>query len=159
GPDAATVVYDDYQGRADRERAVGAIARHGEAALAMLAKYADHEGFREILREYGPDVIPPVARADASPEFLAELKAKQGRTALEHVAFALAYVSGESGQAMIELIRDDGLDRARALGSTETAYYEFLPLYDLLNLGNVLRKGYAPTGGEYAWAAIDAGFI
>ncbi|QDV33653.1 hypothetical protein [Tautonia plasticadhaerens] len=159
GPDAATVIYENYPSARDREEAVAAVAEHGPAALAMLAKYADHDGFREILHRYGPDVIPPVASADASPEFLAELRAKQDRSTLENVALAMTAMSGASGQATIELIREDGLDRARSLGSAETAYYEFLPLYDLLHLGSVVTKGYTPTRGEYAWAVIDAGFV
>jgi hypothetical protein len=153
------VVYDYSSNKTDQARAVSAIAEHGAAALAMLTKYDDHEGFREILRRDGPGVIPPIASADASPEFLAELKAKEGRSTLENVAYAMTKFSGESGQQAIELIRRDGLDRAESLGSTETAYYEFLPLYDLLHLGDVVRQGYSPTRGEYAWAVVDAGFI
>ncbi|WP_169976603.1 hypothetical protein [Tautonia rosea] len=159
GPDAASVVYDYSSNTNDQARAVAAIAEHGAAALAMLTKYDDHEGFREILRRDGPGVIPPVASSDASPEFLADLKAKQERSTLENVAYAMTIFSGESGQQTIEMIRRDGLSRAESLGSTETSYYEFLPLYDLLHLGDVLRKGYSPTRGEYAWAVFDAGFI
>jgi hypothetical protein len=153
GPDAASVVYDYSSNKTDQARAVSAIAEHGAAALAMLTKYDDHEGFREILRRDGPGVIPPIASADASPEFLAELKAKEGRSTLENVAYAMTKFSGESGQQAIELIRRDGLERAESLGSTETAYY------DLLHLGDVVRQGYSPTRGEYAWAVVDAGFI
>ncbi|WP_152050192.1 hypothetical protein [Tautonia marina] len=159
GPDAASVVYDYSSNHVDQERAVAAISEHGAAALAMLTKYDDHEGFREILRRDGPAVIPPIASADASPEFLAELKAKQERSTLENVAYAMTKFSGESGQQAIEMIRRDGIGRIESLGSTETAYYEFLPLYDLLHLGDVMRKGYSPTRGEYAWAVVDAGFI
>jgi hypothetical protein len=159
GPDAATVCFDNFRSARDREIALASIAEHGPAALAMLAKYADHDGFREILRRYGPSVIPPVASSDASPEFLAELKAKEDRSTIEQVALAMTAMSGASGQATIELIREDGLDRAEDLSSADTAYYEFLPLYDLLHLGNIVRKGYTPTRGEYAWAAIDASFI
>ena len=39
------------------------------------------------------------------------------------------------------------------------AFYQFLPLYDLLHLGNVLRRGHAPTSGEMAWALVDGCFV
>src|SRR5262249_61817812 len=38
-------------------------------------------------------------------------------------------------------------------------FYQFLPLYDVIHLGNVLRRGYAPTSGEMAWALIDGCFV
>lgn len=159
GPDAASVVYEYGSQKADQASAVAAVAEYGPAALAMITKYGDHEGFREILRRDGPGVVPQIAQADASPELLAELGAKSERSTLEHVAYALTKFSGESGQQAIDLIKRDGLDRMEELGETHTAFYEFLPLYDLLHLGNVARKGYSPTKGEYAWAVFDAGFI
>ncbi|RUL88485.1 hypothetical protein [Tautonia sociabilis] len=159
GPDAATVSYDHYHNISDRQEAVEAIAEYGPAALAMLTKYANHEGFRDILRRHGPGVIPPVARADASPEDLARLQEKDDRSTLEWISYAMTSFSGESGQAMIARIREDGLARVEELASADTAYYEFLPLYDLLHLGNVARQGYSPTRGEYAWAAVDAAFV
>ena len=38
-------------------------------------------------------------------------------------------------------------------------YYQFLPLYDVIHLGNVLRRGYAPTMGETTWALVDGCFV
>ena len=159
GPDAATFVFEGMDDPELRPAAVDAIAEHGPMALAMLAKYARDPDFRAILDEYGPAIIPPIARADASPELLASLKAKSDRTAMENVAFAIASLSGESGQGMIRLIREDGLQRASDLEASGTAYYEFLPLYDILHLGNVVRRGYAPTRMEFSWALIDACFV
>src|SRR5262249_34882997 len=37
--------------------------------------------------------------------------------------------------------------------------YQFLPLYDVIHLGNVMRRGYAPTSGELTWALIDGCFV
>src|SRR5262249_11414494 len=34
-----------------------------------------------------------------------------------------------------------------------------LPLYDVAHLGNVLRRGYAPTSGELTWAVVDGCFV
>ncbi len=34
-----------------------------------------------------------------------------------------------------------------------------MPLYDLLHLGNVLRRGHSPTSGEMAWALVDGCFV
>src|SRR5262249_52933081 len=38
-------------------------------------------------------------------------------------------------------------------------FYQFLPLYDVIHLGNVLRQGYTPTSGEMTWALIDGCFV
>jgi hypothetical protein len=57
------------------------------------------------------------------------------------------------------MIKNDGLERIAELNSTELKYYQFLPLYDLLHLGNVLSRGHAPTSGEMTWAVIDGCFI
>ena len=159
GPDAATFVFEELDDVALRPSAVAAIAEHGPMALAMLAKYADDPDFQAILQEYGPGVIPPIARVDASPEMLAALQAKSDRTMMENIALGIASVSGESGQGMIRLIRDDGLQRVHDLDQNGTAFYEFLPLYDILHLGDVVRRGYSPTRMEFSWALIDACFV
>ena len=159
GPDAANFVVEELDDTELRPAAVAAIAEHGAMALAMLAKYADDPDFQVILRQYGPGVIPPIARVDASPEMLATLREKSDRTMMENIAFGIASLSGESGQGMIRLIRDDGLQRAHELERTGTAYHEFLPLYDMLHLGDVVRRGYSPTRMEFSWALIDACFV
>jgi hypothetical protein len=68
-------------------------------------------------------------------------------------------ISGESGQATIQTIERDGLDRALSLSSSELHFYQFLPLYDLTHLGKVVSHGQSPTGGEMAWALVDGCFV
>src|SRR6185437_387097 len=100
--------------------------------------------FRDILRAHGAAVIPPVARTDAGPETLARLRSKPKRGFTESVALSVLFLSGENGQATIRTIKNDGLERVAALDDTDVAFYQFLPLYDLMHLGNVLRHGHAP---------------
>ncbi len=106
-----------------------------------------------------PAVIPPIARTDAGPETLAYLRSKPKRSFTESLAKSVLFLSGENGQATIRTIKDDGLERVAALNSTELEFYQFLPLYDLLHLGNVLCRGYAPTSGEMTWALVDGCFV
>ena len=115
--------------------------------------------FQEILRDRGPAVIPPIARADSGPETLAYLGAKNKRSLTESLALAALFASGDNGQSTIRTIKNDGLERVAQLDQTGVAYYQFLPLYDVIHLGNVLRKGYAPTAGETTWALVDACFV
>ncbi|MDB5350300.1 MAG: hypothetical protein JWN86_1547 [Planctomycetota bacterium] len=159
GPDAADVVFHSYADSALRNQAVAALAEHGTMALAMLDKYAPDPDFREILRHYGPAVIPPVARSDASPEMLAMLRAKAKKSFKESLAQGVYALSGENGQATIRQIKADGLDRVADLNSTEIKFYQFLPLYDLLHLGSVVGRGQSPTSGEMAWALLDGCFV
>jgi hypothetical protein len=159
GPDAADVVYGDYPDATLRDQAVAALAEHGPMALAMLAKYAPDPDFREILRRYGPRVIPPVAQSDPMPESLAVLRAKADKSWKERLALTVLAASRDSGQATIRLIRADGIERAESLNSSSTAFVQFLPLYDLLHLGRVLGRGQTPTTGELAWAVVDGAFV
>ncbi len=159
GPDAADVVYEDFAEPTLRNQAVDALAGHGAMALAMLDKYATDPDFREILRTYGGAVIPPVAQSDSGPETLDRLRGKPKRSFTESLALSVLFVSGENGQATIRTIKNDGLERVAALNDTDVAFYQFLPLYDLMHLGNVLRRGHAPTNGEMAWALIDGCFV
>lgn len=159
GPDAAEVVFGDFAEATLRNQAVEALAEHGTMALAMLDKYAADPDFREILRASGPAVIPPIARADAGPEALALLKSKPRWNWSERLAHSVLAVSGDNGQATIRLIKDDGLGRVAELESSEVQFQQFLPLYDLLHLANVARRGQSPTSGEVAWAGIDACFV
>src|SRR5262249_39941777 len=69
------------------------------------------------------------------------------------------FLSGESGQGTIRLIRTDGLDRVAELESTDLRFYQFLPLYDVVHLGGVVTRGHAPTSGEMTWAVVDGGFV
>src|SRR5205823_9400497 len=115
--------------------------------------------FRAILRTPGAAVIPPVAQTDAGPETLAYLRSKAKPSFTESMAKSVLFLSGENGQATIQTIKDEGLERVAALNSTELKYYQFLPLYDLLHLGNVLTRGYTPTSGELTWALIDGCFV
>jgi hypothetical protein len=159
GPDAADVVYDDYSDPTLRNQAVEALAEHGSMALTVLDKYATDPDFREILRHHGGAVIPPIAQTDAGPETLRLLRDKSKRSFTESVALSVLVLSGDNGQSTIRTIKQDGLERVAALTSSDVAFYQFLPLYDLMHLGNVLRKGYSPTTGEMTWALIDGCFV
>ncbi len=159
GPDAADVVFGDYSDPALRRQAVIALAEHGTMALAMLDKYSADPDFRDILRAHGPAVIPPVARTDSGPDTINVLQRKNNRSLTESLALAAIFASGDNGQATIRTIKHDGLERVAQLDQTSVQYYQFLPLYDVLHLGNVLRKGYAPTSGEAAWALVDGCFV
>jgi hypothetical protein len=159
GPDAADVVFEDFADATLRNQAVEALAEHGPMALAILDKYAADPDFREILRADGPAVIPPIARADSAPEALALLKSKPRWSWSERLAHSVLALSGDSGQATIRLIKDDGLSRVAELEKSDVEFQQFLPLYDLLHLANVARRGHSPTSGEVAWALIDGCFV
>ena len=159
GPDAADVIFEDFADATLRNQAVDALADHGAMALAILDKYADDADFREILRADGPAVIPPVARADSAPEALALLKSKPRWSWSERLAHSVLALSGDNGQATIRLIKDDGLSRVAELEKSDVEFQQFLPLYDLLHLANVARRGHSPTSGEVAWALIDGCFV
>ncbi len=159
GSDAADVVYEDFAEPTLRTQAVEALAEHGVMALAMLDKYATDTEFREILRLHGAAVIPPIARSDSGPETLDRLRAKSKRSFTESIALSVLYLSGENGQATIRQIKNDGLERVASLNDTDVSFSQFLPLYDLLHLGNVLRHGHSPTTGEMTWAMIDGCFV
>jgi hypothetical protein len=45
------------------------------------------------------------------------------------------------------------------LNQSAIRYYQFLPLYDVIHLGNVVYRGYTPTSGEMAWALVDGCFV
>ncbi len=159
GSDAAVVIYADFDDQPLRRVAVEALANYGTSALAILDKYAADPDFRAILREYGEAVIPPIAQTDATPAQLAALRAKPRWSLTERFAAGVLALSGDSGQATIRTIKADGLERVAELTSTDVDYYQFLPLYDVIHLSNVIRRGHAPTWGEAAWAALDAAFV
>jgi hypothetical protein len=159
GPDAADVVYESYSAPSLRNQAVEALAEFGPMALAMLDKYSSDADFREVLRLHGAPVIPPIARADTGPQTLALLREKRQRTFTESLALSVLFLSGENGQATIQTLKHDGLERVTSLNETQVGFYQFLPLYDVLHLGSVLRRGYAPTPGEMTWALIDGCFV
>jgi hypothetical protein len=159
GSDAADVVFGDFADATLRRQAVSALATHGLMALMILDKYASDPDFRDILRTHGAAVILPIAQADAGPETLAYLQAKTRRSFKESLALAALFAAGENGQAVIRTIQEDGLGRVAELNDGVIRFYQFLPLYDVIHLGNVLRQGYAPTSGEMAWAVIDGCFV
>jgi hypothetical protein len=159
GPDAADVIFGDFSDPTLRRQAVAALASHGPMALAMLDKYAPDPDFREILRAHGAAVIPPIAQADAGPEMLAYLSAKGRRSFTESLALAALFASGDNGQATIRTIKNDGLERVAQLNQSEIRFYQFLPLYDVIHLGNVMRRGYSPTSSEMTWALVDGCFV
>ena len=107
----------------------------------------------------GAAIIPPIAQADAGPEMLAYLSAKGRRSFTESLALAALFASGDNGQAMIRTIKNDGLKRVAQLNQSEIQFYQFLPLYDVIHLGNVMRRGYSPTSSEMTWAMVDGCFV
>ena len=159
GADAADVVFGDFTDATLRRQAVVALAAHGSMALAMLDKYASEPDFCRILQTHGAAIIPPIAQADIGPETLAYLEAKTRRSFTESLALAVLFTSGDSGQAMIHTIENDGLQRAAQLGQGGVQFHQFLPLYDVIHLGNVLRHGHAPTWGEINWVLVDGCFV
>jgi hypothetical protein len=159
GADAADVVFADFTDATLRTQAVAALAAHGSMALAMLDKYASDPEFCAILRIHGAAIIPPIAQADAGPETVAHLQAKSRRSFSESLALAVLFASGDNGQATIHTIRKDGLQRVAQLNQTGVRFYQFFPLYDVIHLGNVLRRGHAPTSGEMTWALVDGCFV
>ncbi len=159
GPDAAEVVFNDFGEATLRRQATGALGEYGTMALVILDKYATDPDFREILRKYGPAVIPPITQADANPQTIAYLQGKNRRSFKESLALVALFAAGDNGQAVIRTIKDDGLERVAQLGDSSVQFYQFLPLYDVIHLGNVLRRGHAPTSGEMTWALIDGCFV
>jgi hypothetical protein len=159
GPDAADVVFGDFSDATLRRQAVAALATHGSMALAMLDKYATDPDFRAILKTHGAAVIPPIAQADAGPQALANLGTKSRRTFTESLALAALFASGDNGQATIRTIKNDGLERVAQLNQSAIQFYQFLPLYDVIHLGNVVRRGYSPTSSEMTWALVDGCFV
>ncbi|MBX6312293.1 MAG: hypothetical protein IRY99_05145 [Isosphaeraceae bacterium] len=159
GPDAADVVFEEFTDPILRIQAVAALAEHGPMALAMLAKYAADPDFREVLRSFGPPVIPPIAAADSGPETLALLRARPNKSFKERLAQGVLALSGDSGQATIRRLKTDGLERVAELNAAELKFYQFLPLYDLVHLGSVASRGYWPTMGEMTWALVDGCFV
>jgi hypothetical protein len=128
-------------------------------ALVVLDKYAHDPDFREILWSHGAAIIPPVAQADTGPEVLAILQSKERRSFTESLAKLALLASGDNGQAVIRMIKHDGLDRVAYLNRTDIRFYQFLPLYDVLHLGTVLGNGHSPTSGEMTWALVDGCFV
>ena len=128
-------------------------------ALAILDKYAADPDFREVLRTHGAAAIPPIAQADAGPQTIAFLQAKTRRSFRESLALSALFAAGENGQATIRTIKNDGLERVAQLSDSTIQFYQFLPLYDVIHLGNVMRRGYAPTSGEMTWALVDGCFV
>jgi hypothetical protein len=159
GPDAADVVFVDFDDPTLQRQAVSALGTHGLLALTMLDKYSQDPDFRQILRNYGAAIIPPIAQADAGPATVAYLQAKTRRSFTESLALAALFAAGDNGQAMIRTIKDDGLERVAELNQSAVRFYQFLPLYDVIHLGNVLGRGHAPTSSEMTWALVDGCFV
>ena len=57
------------------------------------------------------------------------------------MALSALSLAGENGQATIRTIRNDGLERVAQLSDSTLQFYQFLPLYDVIHLGNVMRQG------------------
>ena len=159
GADAADVVFGDFADPVLRNQAVAALAEHGPMALFILDKYASDPDFREVLRSLGGAIIPPIAQADTVPEALAALQSKDRRSFSESLAKMALLASGDNGQAVIRTIKKDGLERVAYLNGGQIHFYQFLPLYDVLHLGNVLSRGHSPTSGEMTWAVVDGCFV
>jgi hypothetical protein len=108
---------------------------------------------------HGGAVIPAIAQADASPEALALLQSKEHRSFQESLARLALLASSDNGQTVIRTIRKDGLERVAYLYQSGVQFQQFLPLYDVLHLGNLLRRGHTPTSGELTWALVDGCFV
>ena len=115
--------------------------------------------FQDILRAHGAAVIPPIARTDPGPETLNVLQRKNNRSLTESLALAALFASGDNGQATIRTIKNDGLERVAQLDQTSVQYYQFLPLYDVIHLGNVLRRAMRRRRARRAWALVDGCFV
>jgi hypothetical protein len=159
GPDAAEVVLGNFTDPTLRRQAVAALGKHGPMALAMLEKFGVDPDFCDILRAHGAAVIPPIAQAVAASEAVTQLQSKQRRSFTESLALVALFASGDSGQAAIRTIKQDGIERMAQLTQSEVRFYQFLPLYDVIHLGNVVGRGYAPTTGELSWAMVDGCFV
>ena len=72
---------------------------------------------------------------------------------------SVLFASGDNGSAVIRTIKNDGMERAAQFNQNDVKFYQFLPMYDLIHLGNVVRRGYSPTSGEMTWALIDGSFV
>src|SRR5262249_22243412 len=81
------------------------------------------------------------------------------QTFTETLAKMALLASSDNGQAVIRTIRKDGLERVDYLYNSKIQFTQFLPLYDVLHLGNVLRQGHSPTSGEMTWALVDGCFV
>ena len=160
GPDAADVVFGDFTDATLRRQAVAALARArldgpGHARQVCLrtrtsARSSEPTARRSSRRSRRPTPGPrrwPISQA------------KTRRSFTESLALAALFASGDNGQAMIRTIKNDGLERVAQLNQSGVQFYQFLPLYDVIHLGNVLRRGYAPTSGEMTWALVDGCFV
>ncbi len=143
-----------------RRQAVAALATHGSMALAMLDKYAPDPDFREILRTHGAAVIPAIAQADAgtADAGLPGCQARGGRSPSRWLWRRYLprgiMVRPRSGRSRM-------MDWNESPSSirTQIQFYQFLPLYDVIHLGNVVGRGYSPTSSEMTWALVDGCFV
>ena len=140
GPDAADVVFVDFDDPTLQRQAVSALGTHGLLALAMLDKYSQDPDFRQVLRTRARPSSRRSRRATPA-DTVAFLQSKTRRSFTESLALAALFASGDNGQAMIQTIKDDGLERVAELNQSEVRFYQFLPLYDVIHLGNVLGRG------------------
>ena len=153
GPDAADVVFNDFDDPALRRQAVRALAEHGPMALAdarQVRRRPRLPGNPSRPRRRGHPADRPSRFRPRGAGIIWAVRSK--RTLTESLALAALFASGDNGQATIRTIKNDGLERVAQLDQTGVEFYQFLPLYDVIHLGNVLRKGYAPTMGETTWA-------
>ena len=114
--------------------------RHGSMALVILDKYATDPDFREILRVHGAGGHPANRSGRRRPGSAYPAPTKERRSFTESLAKLALLASGDNGQAVIRTIKKDGLERVAYLNHGEIQFYQFLPLYDVLHLGNVLRQ-------------------
>ena len=141
-------------------QAVRAMAVHGQEGYRILSKYADDADFRLILKTYGPAVIPPIARVDQIPETLQRLKENPDPSLSQVFIQGLMAIGRESGQGVIQTIKDEGMERVAWLHAAEGLQpQELLPLYEVVNLANVLSRGWTPSMGELTFALFDVAFI
>ena len=160
GPDAADVVFGDF---ADADPAPAGGRRPGRRTARwpwpcststpptpISARSSEPRARRSSRRSPRPTPGPkrwPISEPRAQRSFT------------ESLALAALFASGDNGQATIRTIKNDGLERVAQLNQTEIRFYQFLPLYDVIHLGNVVSRGYSPTSGEMTWALVDGCFV
>ena len=129
-------------------------------ALAILDKYATTP---TSARSCGPTArrcIPPIAQADTGPEALALLQSKERRAFAESLAKLALLASGDNGQAMIRMIKDDGLERVAYLNTRrDPVSTSSCRSTTCSTWATSCAAATAPTSGEMTWALVDGCFV
>ena len=160
GPDAADVVFGDFTDATLRRQAVAALAAHGSMALAMLDKYAPDPDFREILRTHGAGDHPGdrPGRRRAGDGGLPGCQDAGGRSP-SHWPWPRYLPPARMARPRSGRSRTKDSNGSHSSIRAQIQFYQFLPLYDVIHLGNVVGRGYSPTTSEMTWALVDGCFV